>query len=83
MAERFRQQQEDKATTKDGNALVRDGGSSVTVSLRLKSPAVAQLTLDTDESYDLSVAKAGAAGEMVSPSVRPRVLGCRWRFHLG
>ncbi|XP_034232030.1 chitooligosaccharidolytic beta-N-acetylglucosaminidase [Thrips palmi] len=59
ISERFRHQQEEKATAKDGSTLVKYGGNTVEVVLRLKTPAVAHLTLDTDESYDLTVAQAG------------------------
>lgn len=64
MADRFRQLQEDKATTKDGSVLVKDGGRGIEVKTVLKNPCVKDISLDLDESYDLTI---GRAGDMVSP----------------
>lgn len=64
VADRFRELQENKATTKDGSSLVKDGGSSVEIKAILKDPGVTDLTLDTDESYELYIGRSEDDGDL-------------------
>lgn len=75
MASRFRLQQEVKTVNSDGSAIVREGHRSIEVRAVIKNPRIAHLTLDTDESYELIISKAGAVSNVTV--VADNVFGAR------
>ncbi|CAA3004232.1 Chitooligosaccharidolytic beta-N-acetylglucosaminidase [Olea europaea subsp. europaea] len=75
-SELFREQQMRKATIKDGTPLVKTGGKTLEVTVSLRDPGRHQLTLNTDEGYELFV-KIMSDGRINTTIIADNFFGAR------